>query len=178
MRDTMKQPTIALALFLSSWATGGGQGGPASGAAASVGGRLPALHLKALDGRDLADQTLVGKVVLLDVWASWCAPCKEELPILDRMASRLRPKGIAIVAISVDENRDDALAFLRDRGTNWSLVLAHDADQSVADRLRPSRMPTSYVVDRTGTIRFVNSGFERGDADRLEARLVELARQP
>src|SRR5579864_9542535 len=81
---------------------------------AVVGDPAPDLQLTALHGgKDLRLSDLHGKVVLLDVWASWCAPCKEELPMLDDMADRLRKKGIEIVAVSVDDSRDDAEAFLQ-----------------------------------------------------------------
>jgi thiol-disulfide isomerase/thioredoxin len=142
-----------------------------------VGQAMPDLKLYPLGGgNELRLSGFKGKVVLLDLWASWCAPCKVELPMLDDMAVRLRAKGIEIVGISVDDNRDDAEQFLRSR-PSWSLKLAHDPDGNVPKRLQAAKMPSSYVIDRNGIIRQVNSGFERGDAKKIEARLVELAAQ-
>jgi len=94
--------------------------------------------------------------------------------MLDDMANRLRAKGVEIVAVSIDDNREDAETFLRSR-PNWSLRLAHDPDGKLPGRLQPPKMPSSYIVDRRGFIRQVNAGFERGDAQRIEARLVALA---
>jgi cytochrome c biogenesis protein CcmG, thiol:disulfide interchange protein DsbE len=143
--------------------------------AAGVGAAVPELKVTGFDGRTYDHRALAGKVVLLDLWASWCAPCKEELPLLDAMAARLRSKGVTILAVSIDENREDALGFLKSRGAPWSLSLAHDPEGRLAERLKPSRMPTSYIIDRAGVIRQVNAGFEREDVSRIESRLTQLA---
>jgi thiol-disulfide isomerase/thioredoxin len=133
------------------------------------------MRLSALNGgRGVRLGAFRGKVVLLDVWASWCAPCKEELPMLDDMAGRLKSKGIEIVAVSIDDNRDDAEQFLRSR-PRWSIKLAHDPDGKLPGKLQPPKMPSSYLIDRDGVIRQVNAGFEHGDAQKLESRLVKLA---
>jgi thiol-disulfide isomerase/thioredoxin len=115
-----------------------------------------------------------GRVVLLDIWASWCAPCKEELPLLDDMAGRLKKRGIEIIAVSVDEEKASAEDFLRAR-PSWTLTLAHDPAGRVPELLQPPKMPTSYIIDASGVIRHVNAGFERGDVTRIEAQLVDLA---
>jgi cytochrome c biogenesis protein CcmG/thiol:disulfide interchange protein DsbE len=144
---------------------------------AMVGQAVPDLPLAPLrGGKQLRLSELRGKVVLLDLWASWCAPCKEELPVLDDMASRLRSKGIEIVGVSIDESRADAEQFLRSR-PSWSLKLAHDPDGKLPGRLQPPKMPSSYVIDKRGIVRQVNSGFARADARRIESSLIELAGQ-
>lgn len=154
-------------------ATSGGAGGAAE--SNLVGQPLPALVVRSLNHDGVVDLgRLRGKVVLLDIWASWCAPCKEELPLLDEMAGRLKAKGVELVAVSVDEDKASALAFLRAR-PRWSLTLAHDPQGKVPDALQPPKMPTSYIVDRAGVVRQVNAGFEREDIARLEARLAALA---
>jgi thiol-disulfide isomerase/thioredoxin len=138
---------------------------------------VPDLRLTALNGgKSVRLGDFQGKVMLLDVWASWCAPCKQELPMLDDMAARLRKKGIEIVAVSIDDSRDDAEEFLRSR-PRWSIKVAHDPDGKLAGKLQPPKMPSSYLVDRDGVIRQVNAGFEHGDAQKLESRLVKLAEQ-
>jgi len=148
------------------------------GSGPGVGAAVPELKVTGLDGQAYDHGALAGQVVLLDLWASWCAPCKEELPLLDAMAARLRSKGVTILAVSIDENREDALGFLKSRGARWSLSLAHDPQGRLAERLKPSRMPTSYIIDRAGIIRHVNAGFEREDVARIEARLTQLAARP
>jgi thiol-disulfide isomerase/thioredoxin len=160
----------------SAGASGGGGGGKSgTGKSQAVGDPMPNLVLKRLDGSGsirLGD--LRGKVVLLDIWASWCAPCKEEMPLLDEMAGRLRKRGVEIIAVSIDEDRASAEAFLATR-PRWSLTVAHDPSSQVPDRLQPSKMPTSYMIDSAGVVQEINAGFERSDASKIEAKLRALA---
>lgn len=115
-----------------------------------------------------------GKVVLLDFWASWCLPCKEELPLLNDMAGRLSSKGIEFIGVSIDEEKGDAERFLEQK-KNWSLKLGHDPEQVGAKLFNPPKMPTSYVIDRQGVVRHVNAGFERDDVEKVEAQLIAAA---
>jgi thiol-disulfide isomerase/thioredoxin len=146
-------------------ATGGGAG-PAPDQP------MPELTLRPLRGSPIRLASLKGKVVLLDLWASWCPPCREELPLLDDLAQRLRGEGVEIIAVSVDEDRAAADEFLRLR-PRWHLTLVHDP--SVAEALNPPTMPSSYVIDTRGRLHEVNAGFESGDIHRIEARLRALA---
>jgi thiol-disulfide isomerase/thioredoxin len=156
-------------------AAGGGEGGGGGGKGQAVGDPMPDLKLNRLDGSgEIRLGALRGKVVLLDIWASWCTPCKEEMPMLDEMATRLRRRGVEIIAVSVDEDRASAEAFVGTR-PRWTLTLAHDPQGRIPDLLQPPKMPTSYVIDGAGVVRGINAGFDRSDAARIEARLRELA---
>ncbi|HET6281509.1 MAG TPA: TlpA disulfide reductase family protein [Polyangia bacterium] len=146
----------------------------ASGGPIKVGQSMPDLSIEQLSGKTLNVGSYRGKVLLLDVWASWCVPCKQELPMLDDLAARLRGKGVEILAVSVDEQRENVDRFLNSRN-KWSLTIAHDPKGQVADRLQPEKMPTSYMVDRQGVIRYVNLGFVPSDARVIERRLLDLA---
>jgi thiol-disulfide isomerase/thioredoxin len=134
---------------------------------------MPDLTLRPMSGRGtIRLASLKGKVVLLDLWASWCAPCREELPLLDDLSRRLKGEGVEIIAVSVDEDRAaaDELVRLRPR---WHLTMAHDP--AAAERLNPPAMPSSYIIDARGRLQQVNAGFEPGDIARIEARLRALA---
>jgi thiol-disulfide isomerase/thioredoxin len=161
-------------LALAGCATGGAGDGPASGN--QVGAPVPEIHVESLAGKDLGIADYRGKVLLLDVWASWCGPCKQELPMLDDMAKRLRADGIEVLAVSIDQERANLVKFLKAR-PRWALTIAHDPRGAIADRLAPEKMPTSYIIDREGIVRFVNSGFEPADAAVIERRLVDVARR-
>jgi cytochrome c biogenesis protein CcmG/thiol:disulfide interchange protein DsbE len=153
---------------------GAGEGGGAGGS--QVGAPVPAIRVESMAGKAVAIDDYRGKVVLLDVWASWCAPCKQELPMLDDMAKRLRGDGVEVLAVSVDQDRANVVTFLKAR-SRWALTIAHDPKGEIADRLAPDKMPTSYVIDREGIIRYVNSGFEPSDAAVIERRLTDVARR-
>lgn len=141
-----------------------------------VGQPLPEIELASLEGRGLKLSSFRGKVVLLDVWASWCEPCKEELPWLDDVAARLRGRGVEVLAVSVDQEVANVRTFLRRKSGGWNLKVFHDPAGQIAERLQPPRMPTSYVLDRGGVVRMVNEGYHPKDAQRLEAKLAELSR--
>jgi thiol-disulfide isomerase/thioredoxin len=164
---------VALLALVGCVTTGGEASG---GGSRQIGAPAPAIRVKSMSGKALALDDYRGKVVLLDVWASWCGPCKQELPMLDDMAKRLRGDGIEVLAVSVDQERANVVKFLKAR-PRWSLTIAHDPKGEIADRLAPDKMPTSYVIDREGIVRYVNSGFEPSDAAVIERRLVETARR-
>jgi thiol-disulfide isomerase/thioredoxin len=140
-----------------------------------VGDPMPSVLVRQFaDGGKINLGSLKGKVVLVDIWASWCGPCKEEMPLLDELAGRLKKKGVQIIAVSIDEDKESAEAFLSSR-PSWSLTVAHDPKGKLPEALHPGKMPSSYVVDAEGIIRYVNEGFERGDLKVIEKRLLALA---
>ena len=160
--------------FVAACATAGGGGGGGGAASNQVGAPLPAIKVDSLAGKKIDVASYRGRVLLLDVWASWCGPCKQELPMLDEMARRLKHQGIDVLAVSVDQERANVDKFLKGRG-RWSLTIAHDPDGLIAERLQPDKMPTSYVIDRSGIVRYVNAGFVPDDAAMIEKRLLEVA---
>jgi thiol-disulfide isomerase/thioredoxin len=171
--DQGRAVALTALLALAGCATAGGE---ASGGGNQIGAPVPEIHVESLGGKALGIDDYRGKVVLLDVWASWCGPCKQELPMLDDMAKRLRADGVEVVAVSVDQERANVVRFLKAR-PHWALTIAHDPNGSIADRLAPEKMPTSYIIDRAGIIRYVNSGFEPSDAAVIERRLADVARR-
>ena len=177
MRDTGSRVLAALALTLvAACATAGGAGGGGGEPGHQVGAPVPAIHVESLNGKKIDVASYRGRVLLLDVWASWCGPCKQELPMLDAMARRLKAQGIDVLAVSVDQERANVDKFLKGHG-KWALTIAHDPGGAIAERLQPDKMPTSYVIDRSGIVRYVNAGFVPDDAATIERRLLEVAGQ-
>jgi peroxiredoxin len=136
------------------------------------GTRAPQFRVDGFDGDAVSLSSLRGKVVIVDFWASWCEPCGDAMPALDRMYRRYKDHGLVVVGVSVDERAQNARGFLRQHRVSFPVV--HDADHSVAERYGPPTMPSSYVIDRRGVIRHVHAGFRAGDARRLEAQIREL----
>lgn len=144
-----------------------------SAAALEVGGAAPSIEQQDLEGKPVSMKALRGKVVLVDFWASWCKPCRAELPALDRLYKVYQQRGLEIVGVSVDRDVEAARAFLRSHPVAFRNV--HDATQTIADQYRPTTMPSSYLIDRAGRIRYVHTGFRAGDekvfAQEIEALL-------
>ena len=125
-----------------------------------------------LAGSSLKLSSLRGKVVLVDFWASWCEPCKKELPLLDKLAPRLHARGIEIVAVNIDDDRNKAAEFIRSHGLHLTVVA--DPSKKIVGSWEPPKMPSSFVVDKSGVVRAVHGGFEPGDEAKLEAELNAL----
>jgi cytochrome c biogenesis protein CcmG, thiol:disulfide interchange protein DsbE len=92
-----------------------------------------------------------GQVVVLNFWATWCPPCVEETPSLVRMQTRLKPKGVVVLAVSIDEDEDAYHKFLKEYGVN--MVTVRDESQKTAKLYGTAGWPESYVIDRQGVIR-------------------------
>jgi thiol-disulfide isomerase/thioredoxin len=111
-------------------------------------------------------------VVVVSFWASWCGPCKEELPALESIYQKHARDGLVVVGVNIDSRRKKMESFLKDVPVTFRIV--HDPKAEVAARYEPPTMPTSYLVGRRGKLRHVQEGFERGDAEQLEARIRSL----
>jgi thiol-disulfide isomerase/thioredoxin len=116
----------------------------------------PALRLADVHGKvmDLAD--LRGRWVFVHFWASWCGPCRRELPAIETMAKLLAPAGLAVMMVNTAENEDDIFAFLG--GVAPGLVTLLDADGSASERWQPRGLPATFLVDPAGVIRYVAPG--------------------
>jgi thiol-disulfide isomerase/thioredoxin len=116
---------------------------------------LPALGSFKLEGK-LPD-ALKGRVVLLDFWASWCGPCRKSFPAMQELHKQYAGRGLTIIAVSVDEKREDMERFLK--AENVSFTVVRDAGQKLVAAADVSAIPTSFLIDRAGKIRYVHKGF-------------------
>lgn len=146
--------------------------GSAPGLALSAGSPAPEIGLDDLKGRSIHMAKLRGRVVVVDFWATWCGPCKQEMPVLDRLYRKYRKEGLVVVGVSQDRDASNVRSFLQQRPVSFPIV--HDEDHQVAKRYRPSKMPSSYVIDRKGMVRHVHHGYSAGDAARFEREIKAL----
>jgi len=136
-----------------------------------VGDIFPPLKGVGLAGPNLPPTD--GKVVLVDFWASWCAPCRQSFPAYGRINSEFGTKGLVILAISVDQDPVGYDSFVR--ALSPSFYVALDRDQKLVSEVRVPAMPTSYLVDRTGRVRFIHPGFRGVETENaLRAEIAGL----
>jgi peroxiredoxin len=117
---------------------------------ARIGTAAPDFTVKDAD-RTVSLSQLRGQVVVLNFWATWCAPCVEEIPSLVAMSQKLKPKGITVLGVSVDADGDAYHRFLKDHGVSFLTV--RDADQKSNDLYGTFKFPETYIIDRNGVVR-------------------------
>ncbi|MCB9612562.1 MAG: TlpA family protein disulfide reductase [Sandaracinus sp.] len=168
MRD--RRPLARVAALLAALALPAFLAAPVS--ALERGTRAPEIGLRDRDGNNVQLSALRGKVVLVDFWASWCGPCREEMPVLQRFHQRFGPRGLVVVGVNIDREEVNMRRFL-DR-TQVGFRIVHDGQHRVADRYAPPRMPSSYLIDKRGVVRFVHAGFRASDAREMEREIEQL----
>jgi len=135
--------------------------------------KAPDFALKDANGQTVHLSDYRGKVVLLDFWATWCGPCKVEIPWFQEFERQNKDKGFAVLGVAMDDDGWDAVKpFAQERGINYRLVLGNDA---VGDQYGVDAMPTTLLIDRDGNIASIHVGltgkseFEDGIQELLQA---------
>jgi peroxiredoxin len=140
-------------------------------ASVNVSEQAPDFTLKSLEGQNLRLEEYRGQVVLINFWASWCGPCRQEMPILDQLHQRYEDTGFAVLGVNVEGEIAPAQKIV-DK-TNVTFPVLIDEGQSVSQMYDLEAMPSTVVVDRAGVIRYVHMGYKPGD----EAKYVEIVKQ-
>lgn len=133
---------------------------------------VPELRIAVAGGQPTPLAAWRGRLLLLNVWASWCAPCRDEMPALDRLRSRFAADGLAVVTLSIDKTSSDAIAFLA-RLDLADLPLLLDPDMTAAKALGVAGAPTSILIDADG--RELGRIQGAADWDSVEALLLVKA---
>ena len=150
-----------------------GFSGVASATKIKTGQPFPMVALKRLgvSGQGNLNQ-YKGKVVIVDFWASWCEPCKKEVPALNAIYKKYLKKGVVIVGVNVDDEEVTAKDFLKDN--HFDFPLFHDDGKKLAGMCDLSTMPSSFVIDKKGVVRFVHSGYKDGDPAKFEQEIKSI----
>lgn len=141
----------------------------------AVGSAAPDFTLKAQGGGNLRLSEHRGEVILLNFWASWCGPCRQEMPLLDALHQRYGELGFSVLGVNVDKEPAKAAQLLRDIPVNFPVLL--DDQGSVSASYDVSAMPTTILIDRDGNMRYLHRGFKPGYEDTYEQQIKELVRE-
>ncbi len=173
---------VGLSLVL---AAGTGCGGskqeaksPAGGGAASnsgpaeVGKPAPDLSIQTLNGKGKVTlESLQGKIVIVDFWATWCGPCKQSFPKLEELSKKLGNK-VEIIGVSVDDSSDGVLEFAKENKATFAI--GWDEGHDIANRWKVGTMPTTYILDGSGTVRFIHDGYHDGETDVMAKEVATI----
>ena len=144
-------------------------------AAEAINVPAPDFTLESRSGENLRLEDHRGEGVMLNFWASWCGPCRQEMPLMDELYSQYKDLGFTILAVNVDENRDEALRFLDKVPVNYPIL--YDPESSVSELYEVQAMPTTVMIDRNGNARYLHYGYQPGYEDEYEQQIRELVRE-
>jgi thiol-disulfide isomerase/thioredoxin len=139
-------------------------------AAAVPGSPAPALVLPARDGGQVDLASLKGEVVMINFWATWCGPCRQEMPLLAQLHTKYEPLGFTLLGVNVEPDSAAAVSWLK--GVPVGFPILFDRDSAVAGRFGVEGMPSTVFVDRNGQVRYVHRGYKPGD----EAKYADMIR--
>ena len=136
------------------------------------GDRFSAYALMGLDGKTKTPKDFKGKVVIYDVWATWCGPCRMEIPELIQLQTEYKKKGVEVVGIATDrEGADKVKPFAKEYKINYAIVL-DPKSEFAGPKLQVRGIPTLFIVDKKGVVRFVHVGFTQKSV--LEKELKQV----
>jgi peroxiredoxin len=115
-----------------------------------IGNRAPDFSLKDMNNRTVTLSSLRGKVVLLNFWATWCPPCKAEMPSMNRLYKSLKQKGFEVIAVSTDTSLFHVKEYLN--SNHFDFIVAHDEQRTVSKQYKVFSMPATFLIDRNGMI--------------------------
>jgi peroxiredoxin len=143
--------------------------------AGDVSGPAPDFRLMSRDGQAVSLSDLKGQVVMINFWATWCGPCRQEMPLLEQLYSRYESLGFTLLGVNVEENSHDAESFLED--TPVSFPILFDPENGVSQLYNVSAMPSTVIVDRSGNMRFLHHGYQPGYENEYQNQIRTLVRE-
>jgi peroxiredoxin len=135
----------------------------------------PDFTLKSLDGPNLRLQEQRGKVVLLNFWATWCSPCREEMPQLNKLYEKYRSSGFTLLGVNVDEDSRNAAGIAGQMGVKFPVLF--DSDKRVSKLYELKAMPSTVMIDRDGRVRFLNRGYKSGTELEYDQQIRALLKE-
>jgi peroxiredoxin len=140
-----------------------------------AGGPAPALSLKDLEGASHSLQAYRGKVVILNFWASWCEPCRDEMPSFNKLRRSFEGRPVVMLAVNIGEGEGRIAGFLRKVPVEFPVLLDRDAKVSRDWKVR--LMPTTFIIGRDGRVRYSYAGERDWDDPAVRAKVAALAEE-
>ncbi len=140
-----------------------------------VGAPAPDFTLPSRDGDAIRLADLEGDVVLVNFWATWCPPCRQEMPLLDQLHARYAPLGFALLGVNVEQDPALAEQFLAEVPVGFPILL--DPEERVSALYGVPAMPTTVLIDRSGTVRYIHHGYRPGDEEAVQNAVRSIMRE-
>lgn len=135
----------------------------------------PDFALKSLEGSNLRLQEQRGRVVMVNFWATWCGPCKIEMPHLVRLYDKYKGSGFQLLGVNIDEDPRQAQQLATKMGLHFPVLL--DTEKRVSKLYDLSTMPSTVLIDRNGRVRYIHRGYRDGYEDTYEKQIRELLKE-
>ena len=164
-QTTMRRFILLIASFLMATAV----------EATQISGPAHDFTLKSYSGKNLKLSEYRGNVVLINFWASWCGPCRQEMPLLEKLHQQYSPYGFTILGVNVEEDSTAAKKLLKDIKVTFPILF--DSRNSVSKAYNVMAMPTTVMIDRDGNMRYLHKGYKPGDEANYKKWTKQLIRE-
>ncbi len=144
----------------------------------SAGTKAPSFTLPTIDGKTFTLSNCFKsppKVVVLDIWATWCPPCRAEIPHLIALQNKFKNQNVTIVGVALDAEKSTVVDFAKQQKINYTIAFDPNADK-IGKLYQVRGIPATYVIDKTGVIRYTHSGFPR-NADEAKQAAADLEKE-
>ncbi|NVJ49537.1 MAG: TlpA family protein disulfide reductase [Gammaproteobacteria bacterium] len=135
----------------------------------------PDFTLKSMTGENVKLSELRGNVVMINFWASWCGPCRQEMPLLDEFYKKYKKLGFVLLGVNVEEDSSKAAGYLKEVPVSFPIL--YDNTNSVSKLYDVDAMPSTVLVDREGNVRFLHRGYKPGDEKEYKRLMKALMRE-
>jgi len=135
----------------------------------------PDFALKSSSGENLRLSEYRGDVVMINFWATWCGPCRQEMPLLDELYSRYQRVGFNLLGVNIDDDSSRAMDMINELGVSFPVLF--DATKEVSRLYQVDAMPVTVIVDREGNIRHVHQGYKPGYEQKYLDQIRALLRE-
>ncbi len=135
----------------------------------------PDFALKSSTGENMRLSEYRGDVVMINFWATWCGPCRQEMPLLDELYQRYSRVGFNLLGVNIDDDSRRAMQMIEELGVDFPVLF--DATKRVSEMYDVDAMPVTVIVDREGTVRYVHQGYKPGYEDKYLTEIRTLLRE-